>query len=156
MNRPHRARPWRAIRDDDRGSAAAELVVLTPLLIILLLFVVFCGRVVDRTLRLTDAAHQAARTASIERTPAMAAKAAQSTASAALSSAGVKCNSLTVDTATGSMRPGGTVSVTISCTIDLNDALFLGVPGHKHMAATAVEPVDVWRSGAGNLPGSRS
>ena len=97
-------------------------------------------------MRLEGAAHQAARAASIERTPAAADAAAQSTASAALSAAGVTCESLTVDTATGGLRPGGTVSVTISCSADFGDALLLGVPGRKRLSATAAEPVDTWRS----------
>jgi Flp pilus assembly protein TadG len=138
---------WAAWWCADRGSVAAEVTLVAPLMVMLLVFVaVVIHRGVDARLRLDDAAHQAARAASIERTPATAVEAAQSTASAALSSAGVTCSSLTVDTATGGLRPGGTVSVTISCSVDFGDALILGVPGQKRLAATAVEPVDTWRS----------
>jgi Flp pilus assembly protein TadG len=123
----------------------------------LLVFVaVVIHRGVDARLRLDDAAHQAARAASIERTPATAITAAQSTASSALSSAGVSCASLTVDTTTGGMRPGGTVSVTVSCSVDLGDALILGVSGQKVLSATAVEPVDTWRSATVNASGGGS
>ena len=133
---------WRA----DRGSVAAEVTLVAPLLVMLLVFVaVVIHRGVDARLRLEGAAHQAARAASIERTPAAADAVAQSTASAALSAAGVTCASLTVDTATGGLRPGGTVSVTISCSADFGDALLLGVPGRKRLSATAAEPVDTWR-----------
>jgi Flp pilus assembly protein TadG len=134
---------WRA----DRGSVAAEVTLVAPLMVMLLVFVaVVIHRGVDARLRLDDAAHQAARAASIERTSDAAVDAAQSTASAALASAGVTCASLTVDTATGGLRPGGTVSVTISCSVDFGDALILGVAGQKRLTATAVEPVDSWRS----------
>ena len=127
---------------------------MTPLLIMLLVFVaVVIHRGVDARLRIDDAAHEAARAASIERTPATATAAAQSTASAALSSAGVSCASLAVDTATGGMRPGGTVTVTVSCTVDFGDALILGVPGQKRLSATAIEPVDTWRSVTVNASG---
>ena len=130
-----------------RGAVAAEVTIATPFLIMLLVFVaVVIHRGVDARLRMEDAAHQAARAASIERTPAAATTSAQSTASSALSSAGVSCASLTVDTTTGGMRPGGTVSVTVSCSVDFGDALILGVPGQKHLSATAVEPFDTWRS----------
>lgn len=144
---------WRA----DRGSVAAEVTLIAPFLVMLLVFVaVVIHRGVDARLRLEDAAHQAARAASIERTPATAVTAAQSTASAALSSAGVTCASLTVDTATGGLRPGGTVTVTISCTADFGDALILGAPGQKRLSATAAEPVDTWRSTTVNTSGSGS
>jgi Flp pilus assembly protein TadG len=132
---------------DDRGSVAAEVTIATPFLITLLVFVgVVIHRGVDARLRIDDAAHQAARAASIQRTPATATAAAQSTATSALSSAGVSCTSVTVDTATGGMQPGGTVSVTVTCTVDFGDALILGVPGQKRLSATAIEPIDTWRA----------
>ena len=141
---------WRA----DRGSVAAEVTIAAPFLVMLLVFVaVVIHRGVDARLRLDDAAHQAARAASIERTSATATAAARFTATNALSSAGVTCASLSVDTATGGMRPGGTVSVTVSCAVDFGDALILGVPGQKRLSATAVEPVDTWRSVSGSTSG---
>ncbi|MGH3623719.1 MAG: TadE/TadG family type IV pilus assembly protein [Sciscionella sp.] len=141
----------------DRGSVAAEVTLVAPFLVMLLVFVaVVIHRGVDARLRLDDAAHQAVRAASIERTSATATTAARSTAASALSSAGVTCASLTVDTATGGLRPGGTVRVTISCTVDFGDALILGVPGEKRVVATAIEPVDTYRSVAVNPSGPGS
>src|SRR5581483_7379795 len=68
---------WRS----DQGSVTAEITLVTPLLVMLLVFVaVVIHRGVAAQLRLNDAAHQAARAASIERTPAAAIEAAQSTA----------------------------------------------------------------------------
>ncbi|CRK55187.1 putative membrane protein [Alloactinosynnema sp. L-07] len=126
---------------------AAEITIAAPFLIMLLVFVgVVIHRGVDARIRIDDAAHQAARAASIERTPTAATAAAQSTAASALSSAGVTCASLSVSTSTGGLRPGGTVSVTVSCAVDFGDALILGVPGGKTLSATSVEPVDLWRS----------
>jgi len=126
---------------------AAEVTLVTPFLIMLLVFVaVVIHRGVDARLRLDDAAHEAARAASIQRSAPTAIAAAQSTAASALSSAGVTCQSLTVETSIGRMQPGGTVSVTVSCTLNFSDALILGVPGQKQLSATAVEPIDTWRS----------
>ncbi|GGS59675.1 TadE/TadG family type IV pilus assembly protein [Actinokineospora fastidiosa] len=126
---------------------AAEVTIVAPFLVMLLVFVgVVIHRGVDARIRVDDAAHQAARAASIERSPAAASAAAQSTAASALSSAGVTCASLLVSAATGGLRPGGTVSVTVSCKVDFGDALILGVPGGKTLSATSVEPVDLWRS----------
>lgn len=146
-----RARPdrrgWAAWWRADDGSVAAEVTIAAPFLIMLLVFVgVVIHRGVDARIRIDDAAHQAARAASIERTPTAATTAAQSTAASALSSAGVVCASLSVSTSTGGLRPGGTVSVTVSCDVDFGDALILGVPGGKTLSATSVEPVDLWRS----------
>jgi len=140
-DQPHRW--WRA----DEGSVASEITLVVPLLIMLLVFVgVVIHRGVDARIRLDDAAHQAARAASIERTASAAAAAAQSTAAAALADAGVTCRSLSTTASTSGLRPGGTVSVTVVCDVDFGDALILGVPGGKRLSATAIEPIDVWRS----------
>ncbi|MFD8497316.1 TadE/TadG family type IV pilus assembly protein [Amycolatopsis sp. NPDC059657] len=125
---------------------SAEIALVTPFLIMLLVFVaVVIHRGVDARLRLNGAAHQAARAASIERTSPTAAAAAHTTASNALSAAGISCQQLTVDTA-GSQVPGSAVTVTVSCSVDFGDALILGVPGEKRLSANATEPVDTYRS----------
>ncbi|MDX8053787.1 TadE/TadG family type IV pilus assembly protein [Lentzea sp. BCCO 10_0798] len=141
---PCRRSWWR----EDRGSASSEIVLVTPLLVMLLVFVaVVVHRGVDARLRINDVAHQAARAASLERTTARAADQARSTATAALASAGVTCRAVAVDIATAGLRPGGSVTVTVSCDVDLGDALMLGA-GQKRLSATAIEPVDTYRSGA--------
>lgn len=141
---------WR----DDRGSVAAEITVITPLLIMLLVFIaVVIHRGVDARLRLDDAAHQAARAASMQRSTPAADTAARSTAAGALSSAGVVCRSVQVSTDTAALIPGGMVTVTVSCQVDFGDALILGVPAQRMMSATATEPVDTWRSVGTSLGG---
>ncbi|MCP2243314.1 TadE/TadG family type IV pilus assembly protein [Lentzea aerocolonigenes] len=135
---------WR----EERGSVASEAVLVTPLLVLLLVFVaVVVHRGVDARLRINDVAHQAARAASLERTGARAAGQARSTAATALASAGVACRALAVDIAAADLRAGGTVTVTVSCDVDLGDALMLGA-GQKRLSATAIEPVDTYRSDA--------
>lgn len=133
------------LRRDEHGSAAAELTLLTPLLILLLLFVVFCGRLADTKLRINDVAHQAARAATIARTPSQAAANAQATASAALASAGITCQSLNVSTDTQGLKPGSTVTVTVSCSVSLGDLTNLGIPGSRNFESSFSSPVDVWR-----------
>jgi len=135
----------------DTGSATAELALAAPLLMLLLVFVaVVIHRGVDAQLRLNDAAHQAARAATTARTAPAAANEATTTATNALSSAGITCSALTVDSNTADLRPGGNVSVTLTCEVDFKAALLLGVPWQKQVSATAVEPVDVWRSAIPN------
>lgn len=136
---------FRVLRRDERGSAAAELTLLTPLLILLLLFVVLCGRLADTKLRINDVAHQAARAATLARTPSQATANAQSTANAALASAGITCQSLTVSTDTQGLKPGSTVTVTVSCSVGLGDLTMLGVPGSRTFESSFSSPVDVWR-----------
>ncbi|GLZ30873.1 membrane protein [Lentzea sp. NBRC 105346] len=149
--RQTRAR-MRALRRDETGSAAAELTLLTPLLILLLLFVVFCGRLADTKLRMNDVAHQAARAATLARTPSQATANAQATASAALASAGITCQSLSVSTDTQGLKPGSTVTVTISCNVGLADMTSLGVPGSRTLESSFSSPVDVWRGTSVSVP----
>lgn len=142
----HPVRAWfYMLPRDERGSAAAELTLLTPLLILLLLFVVLCGRLADTKLRINDAAHQAARAATLARTPSQATANAQTTASAALASAGITCQSLTVSTDTQGLKPGSTVTVTVSCSVGLGDLTMLGIPGSRTFESSFSSPVDVWR-----------
>jgi Flp pilus assembly protein TadG len=133
------------VRQDERGSAAAELTLLTPLLVLMLLFVVLCGRLADTKLRINDVTHQAARAATLERTPTQATAAAQASVDSALVSAGITCQSLSVTTDTQGLRPGSTVTVTVSCTVGLNDLTMLGVPGARTFQSSFSSPVDVWR-----------
>ncbi|GAA2686028.1 MULTISPECIES: TadE/TadG family type IV pilus assembly protein [Actinosynnema] len=125
---------------------AAETVLVAPFLVVLLVFVgVVVHRGVDARIRVDDAAHQAARAASIERSPLAASTAAQQTATSALASAGAVCAALTVSTTTAG--PGDAVAVTVSCEVDFGDAILLGMPGSSVLTATSVEPIDRWRSG---------
>jgi hypothetical protein len=149
--RSHKADPSR-----DAGSATVELTIATPLLIaVLVLVAVVVHRGVDARLRLDDAAHQAARAASLTRTAPAAIAAAEQTAADALGQAGVVCQPVTVDTDTAQFAPGGTVTVTIGCTVSHADAVFLGVPGSRQLTATFTSPVDAWRArglGSGEGP----
>lgn len=129
------------------GSVAAEVTLVTPFLVLLLVFVgVVVQRGVEARIRIDDAAHQAARAASIERTPATAGAAARSTAAAALATAGTVCRSIDVNAVTGALRPGSAVTVTVSCDVDFGDAFPLGFLQNRPLSATAMEPIDTWRS----------
>ncbi|MYW90488.1 pilus assembly protein [Amycolatopsis rubida] len=144
----------RSLRDDERGSATAELVLLTPVLIMMLLFIIFCGRLADANLRLEDAAHQAARAASLARSMANARNDAHATASAALANAGITCLSLAVTVHTAGFRPGGIVSVEVTCTVGLSDLALLGMPGSTQLSASFSSPVDTYRGTTANVGGA--
>lgn len=125
-----------------RGGAAVELVLATPVIIVLLLFVVFLGRITTTKAELQDAAHSAARAASLARTPASAVTAAQQMADAALGSHHLTCSPLAVAVDTATFRPGGDVVVTVTCTVDLGDLGALHVPSSQTFSTSFTEPID--------------
>jgi Flp pilus assembly protein TadG len=132
----------------ERGSAAVEITLLTPLLAILLLFVVFLGRVTEAQAVISDAAHQAARAASIAPSPGAAAAQARQAAGTALSGRGLACQSFTVNVGLGRFRPGGTVRATVTCTTALSDLALLKVPGSRTLSASFTSVIDTYRSTA--------
>ena len=144
-----RRRRW---ADGDDGSASTELVLVTPLLVVLLLFVVLAGRLAHADLQVTDAAHQAARAASLSRSAADARTAALHTAQASLADQGLTCTALTVDTDTSRFRPGGSVTVSLTCAVSLADLAGLGVPGTTAMNARHTSPLDRFRGTTGARP----
>jgi Flp pilus assembly protein TadG len=139
-----RGRGWR----DESGSVTAELVLLTPLLVLLLLFVVALGRLVSARLDVDGAAAQAARAASIARDPASATAMAQQTATAALGSDDVSCAQLHVSTDTTKFNPGGSVAVTVTCSVSLGDLSGLRVPVSESLSSRSVAVIDQYRSAA--------
>ena len=142
------ARRWRLLRADEaRGGAAVELTLLTPVFLLFLLLVVGLGRVVDARIQIDDAAHAAARAASLAATPAAASQAASATAAQALSGAGVTCSPMQVTANVGDLAPGSSATVTISCTVPLANISGLDVmPGHETVTSTFSSVVDTYRS----------
>ncbi|WNE95539.1 TadE/TadG family type IV pilus assembly protein [Streptomyces luomodiensis] len=130
----------------DGGSAAVELVLLTPLLVLILMTVVALGRLADARLVVADAAHQAARAASIARTETEARTSARSTVHAALHQAGATCSRPAVALTTSGLKPGTTATVKVTCTVALGDLTHTGMPGRMTLQDTAYSPVDVHRS----------
>jgi Flp pilus assembly protein TadG len=141
-----RSNKGRWLRRDEAGSVTAELVLLTPLLILLLLFVVALGRLAGARLDVDGAAAQAARAASIARDPATATAIAQQTATAALGSDDVTCAQLSVNTDTALFTPGGSVAVTVTCSVSLSDLSGLRLPASESISSRFVAVIDQYRS----------
>lgn len=141
------ARPAGAIRGES-GSVAAEVAIAVPVLVAVLVFAgVLVYRGVDARLRLDDVAHEAARAASLTRTPAAAAMAARQTATTSLAAAGVDCSDPAVTVDTSDFVPGGVVTVTVSCRLDLSDAAaLLAVGDSRTLSTTSSSPLDLYRS----------
>ncbi|MBL1102902.1 TadE/TadG family type IV pilus assembly protein [Streptomyces coffeae] len=138
--------PPRAGTTVDRGSAAVELVLVTPLLLLVLMTVVALGRLTDARLVVADTAHQAARAASLARTQGQALTTARRTARASLDHAGTACSQPQVTLTTSGLQPGSTVTAHICCTVTLTDLTRIRMPGRITVHQTAHSPVDVHRS----------
>ena len=142
--RPPASRP----QSRERGSAAAELVLVTPLLMLFLLFAVAAGRLVQGRIDVDSAARQAARAASLARTPQAASAQVQQVAQAALAGQSVTCDPAVITPDLGNFPPGGEVTVTVTCTVHLSDLSLLHIPGGETITATFTSPVDTYRGDA--------
>lgn len=128
--------------DRQAGGAVVELLLLSPALVMLLLAVVALGRLTQARLRVDDASFQAARAASLQATAGQARTAADQAARAALPTGSASCTSITVNVDTADFVAGGSVSVTVSCTVSLAHMALLDLPGSRTVASTATAPVD--------------
>ena len=134
--------------NDERGAIAAEMaVVMVTFFAGFLLLVVFAGRVAQAENDVRSAAHEAARAATVQATPDAADARAREVAAANLTTSGVACSEgTTVTVGLTDWRPGGWVTVTVTCAASLRDVASLGVPGTQTFTATAVEVIDTFRS----------
>ncbi|MBQ1121871.1 TadE/TadG family type IV pilus assembly protein [Streptomyces sp. B15] len=123
-----------------------EFVLLVPLIVLLGLVAVGFGRIADARLVVGDAAHQAARAASISRNETAARTAAQHAAEVALRDAQSSCVDPRVTVETGGLKPGGAVTAKVTCTADLSDLSKTRMPGSIELRGNAVSPVDTYRS----------
>ncbi|MFD4955313.1 TadE/TadG family type IV pilus assembly protein [Streptomyces sp. NPDC058451] len=142
------ARLARRLRSDE-GSAAIEAAIVLPSLIMFLCLAIAGGRIVISGAKIDSAAEDAAREASIHRTAAAAQGAAQSAAAESLGDQGITCASTSVSVNTGGLSVPvgqvGTVTVTVTCTVNLSDLLLPGVPGVRTLTSTATSVVDQYR-----------
>ena len=136
----------------ERGTATVELVILAPVVFALLAFIVGLGRSADARGRLTGAARDAARAASLTTTSDAAKVAAHATALADLEGAGLECKSPRITADTSRFQPGGEVRVTIRCTLDLSSLVVSGLPGSSTLTAQATVPLDSYSPTVGSAP----
>ena len=126
----------------DRGYAPVELAPVAIVFLIFLGLLITAGRTTLARLAVSAAARDAARQASISRTPAAA-------QAAALRGDGQDCApSVTVNTS-GFAVPAGQpaqVSATVTCTVRLSDLAVPGLPGSRTLTATFTSPLDPFRA----------
>jgi Flp pilus assembly protein TadG len=115
-----------------RGSMTVEFVLVAPLLLLLMLFLVLAGRVVEAHGQVDGAARDAARAASIARSPGEAQAAADQAVSADVS--GLCAPPVVLGFVPGSQA----VTVRLNCTLDLSFISF----GAVHVTGFAAAPLD--------------
>ena len=136
--------------EGEQGSATVELTLLVPALVLVLGLLVAGGRVWFARTTVTEAAHSAARAASLARAPGPAAADGHDAATAALSTAGLRCasRSVVVQTAAFAVPVGtpATIRATVRCSVPLADVLLPGLPGHLAVTGTGASALDTYRS----------
>ena len=135
------------IRRGEDGSVTTEVVLVTPILLVLLAFVVFAGRVGGVQQRVLAAADEGARAASLRGDPEAGRSAALERVAGSLADAGVLCLDLGVEVDTSAFHPGGHVTVTVTCAVELADVAAVGLPGSRSYSATSTEVIDRYRGG---------
>lgn len=129
----------------DQGSSIIELAIVTPIVIVLLLMMVALGRYSHNKILVEQASAAAARAASLTSSPGQAQRAAQDAAQGTLAGAGLACAQMTAFVDTSTFRPGGQVSVTVTCTADLSALALAGVPGSASLTSSSAAPLETFR-----------
>jgi hypothetical protein len=135
----------RAADRPDTGSAAAELVVLTPLMIVFTLALLLGGRLGMAALQVGDATRTSIEAAVVEPTPDRAQIAAAVAAYSELRSDGLVCHPYAAAAGTASFRPGGLVTMQISCGVALETFGLPGLPGRAVLASSALAAIEPYR-----------
>ncbi len=139
-----RARRSRAFPEE--GSLAVELVVLTPVLFLLALMAMIFGRVSLARQQVTEAARAGAQAAAVQTGAPGAQAAAAQLAVADLVDQTRTCVADQVTVDVSRFTPGGSVSVVVSCNVDLSDLAVPGMPGSTTLRASATAPIDPYRA----------
>ncbi|MCZ7458214.1 TadE family protein [Streptomyces sp. WMMC940] len=130
----------------DEGSTAIEAAIVTPCLLLFLLLAIAAGRIVMAGQVVDAASEDAARQASITRSPGEARESALAAARATLSGQGVHCASVDIALDTSGLGTdvgeAGTVTATVTCRVELSDLALPGVPGTRTMTSSFTSTVD--------------
>ncbi|MEW6475432.1 MAG: TadE/TadG family type IV pilus assembly protein [Actinomycetota bacterium] len=126
----------------ERGSTSLEAVLLVPVLIVVLGITLGLGRVVAGRNDADDAAREAARAASLTRSAADAGAAASGAAARRLAADESVCRDPAIETDTTGFHPGGTVAVSVTCSVDLAGT---HLPARARVMARSVQPLDPFR-----------
>ena len=131
----------------ERGDAGPlEVVILVPAVLVVFGLVVAFSRTTTATQHVSHAAAVGARAAASAQTAAGGSALATDVVAEELAQYNMTCGAPSV---AGTFTPGGSISVTVSCTVDLGDLTQLGmIPGSRTLTASATEVIDRTRGGA--------
>jgi Flp pilus assembly protein TadG len=133
------------MRHDHGSSDALGLALLAPAAIGLALVIVFLGRGVDSRATVQSAAESAAQAAAQERSTGAAVAAAEAVGQAMLVDP-TSCSSPQVTVDVSDFRPGGQVTVTVSCTVSTSGLELINPPSTGAFTATAFATIDPLRA----------
>jgi Ni,Fe-hydrogenase III small subunit len=122
-----------------------ELVVLAPVVFVLALVALVFGRVTTAHQQVTESARAAAQMAAVMPTPQAAVAAAADAVNGGFVGTS-PCARTWVSTDVSDFHPGGSVTVTVICSVDLSDLSVPGVPGSTSIRVLTTAPVDPYRS----------
>ena len=144
-----------ARRRDDGGSVSVELAgFVLPAMLVTIVIVAAAFNLAISRLDLETASAAAARAASLQRSSAAAVTAARQAAEADLAGRAITCANLTVDTDTSRWGRGGSVTVTVQCTVSMATlARMSGIPGTFTATSTSTAPIDTFRQLATGFSG---
>jgi hypothetical protein len=133
----------REISDNTAGSLSAELVVLAPILLAIIFLFVFALRVERTSILIKSESRNAAQLASVAGSPTNASVLVSEHVNSELAQQGVYCsNGAQISINFSNYKPGGYVSVSVTCNVSLSD---LGIPisgGTVTETSTSTAPID--------------
>ncbi len=142
--------PIKRAEPEQRGSASVEVTMLVPTLLITLGLLIVGGRVWFARTTVNEAAHSAARAASLARSAGEAAAAGRTAAEHSLATHGLRCAStaVRVNTAAFAVPVGtpATVTVSVSCQVAYADLFLPQAPGGVDLQANGASALDTYRS----------
>jgi hypothetical protein len=135
-----------AIRQhDEGGSVTVELALLSPVLFVFVLLAVTFGRLSEAKAQVLATARAGAQGAAIAPDAESAQWAADRLAYGGPLSTSHDCALLWVSTDVSHFYPGGSVTVQVTCQVNLSDLSVPGMPASTTIRASATAPVDPYR-----------
>lgn len=135
----------------EAGNAVVEAAILAPVFILFLAALLTGARIRSASAGVTQAAADAARQASIARTPAQARSAATTSALATLRDKGLHCTPQVDLDLSGFNQPvgwPGTVIARVTCRVRLADVAAPGMPGSRTVTKVHRSALDPFRGRA--------
>lgn len=125
------------------GSASVEAIVLIPIGFLFLLLCIAFGRYETLRNDVVESAGSAAAAASIEPSAGTAQIAAYRAAQSEVNGTG--CQNVKVETDTGLFRPGGSVTIRVTCVVSVGGLGAPASPGSEMISETETAPIDPYR-----------